>query len=161
MISLKASLSETTTSFSNRKSSCPEEYRELRRRSNDWQDEMDDDDDDDTNLDNSPWRENVCDQAMKLIARYRHNSRIDPKIILTYCPYYFESLALAQENNDTLCESKKQELMAKREQWEMAKKKRRDESDSSDDSDEKKKRRALRRRELKKRLALRFIHKRS
>ncbi|CAF1100204.1 unnamed protein product [Adineta steineri] len=143
--------------------SCPEEYRELRRR----QDEMsfesttddNDNDDDDDDINGSETRENVCEQAMTMIVRRHDFVKLDPTILLNYCPHYNERLALAKENNDTLCENKKQQLNMKRKRQQL-KKKRDDSNDFDDDDDDDYKRRALLRRELKKRVALRFIRKR-
>lgn len=137
--------------------SCPEEYRELRRRSDDLTSDSDDDDD------VGQWREDICDQAMSIAAR-QENSLKTQAILRNYCAYYDEALKLAQENNNTLCEDKKRELYMKRKRQDSKKKRYDDDDDSSDDSyaadDDDDKRRALRRRELKKRLALRFIRKR-
>jgi hypothetical protein len=95
---------------------------------------------------------------MDMIIRHRNFVQLDSSILLNYCPHYDERLALAKENNNTLCENKKQELnmIRKRQQ---SKRKRNDNFSESDDDDDDK-RRALHRRELKKRVALRFIRKR-
>jgi len=133
--------------------SCPEEYRELRRRDDEVNSELDDDEytyEDET-------LETVCEQAMDIIIRHRNIAKYNPSILLNYCPHYDERLALARENNNTLCENKKQELNMKRERKQLQRKQDDDYSDNDDDDN---KRRALRRRELKKRVALRFIRKR-
>jgi hypothetical protein len=131
--------------------SCPEEYRELRRRNDDSSSDSDDD----------QWREDVCEQAMDIVARQR-NSVKTQSILRNYCAYYDETLQLAGENNDTLCENKKREIDMKRKRQESKKKRDDDDDDSSDsdDDDDDNKRQALRKRELNKRLALRFIRKR-
>lgn len=74
-------------------------------------------------------------------------------LVLTYCPYYDEVAKLALEDDDELCEKKKRQIKRNDDDSD-------DDDDSSSDSDEKKKRRGLGRRQLKKRLALRFLHKR-
>jgi len=130
---------------SNNHRSCPEEYRELRRR------------DDDSNSDDDQWRENICEQAMDIATRQRNNIK-NQSILRTYCAHYDESLELARENDDTKCENKKREIDIKRKRQESKKKRYDDLSDSNDDDDDK--RRALHKRELMKRVALRFIHKR-
>lgn len=122
--------------------SCPEEYRELRRRV------------DDPNGDNQ-WREGICEEAMDLSLRER-NSIPNQWIMNTYCAHYDEATELTRENNDTSCQEKKRAIEMKRKQ----NKKRDDSSDSDDDDDDQDKRQALKKRELSKRWALRFIHKR-
>jgi len=126
--------------------SCPEEYRELQRRNDDSSSDSDDDD---------QWREDVCQKAMDLASR-QPNSNKNRLILRTYCAHYDEALELGRENNDAACENKKRAIAIKRKRQQL--KKKRDDDDSSDDDDDK--RRALRRRELNKRIALRFIHKR-
>ena len=111
-----------------RQTSCPEEYREIRRR------------DDDPNGDNQ-WQEGICEEAMDLSLRER-NSIPNQWILNTFCAHYEEASELTRENNDILCQEKKRK---------------REDSSDSDDQD---KRQALRKRELSKRWALRFIHKR-
>lgn len=131
-----------SSSSSNNRRSCPEEYRELRRHNDDSSSDSDDD----------QWREDVCDEAMDLAARQNNPEKNRP-ILRAYCAHYDEALELARENNDTLCENKKREIDFKRKRQQSKKKR----DDSEDDDD---KRRALRRRELNKRFALRFMHKR-
>lgn len=136
--------------------SCPEEYRELRRRS---YDESSSDSDDD-------WREDACERAKDIAAR-QHDPIKSRMLLRAYCAYYDEAAALERENNDDLCEEKKRALKKRKRQ--ASKKKRDDDSsddsddddddDDDDDSDEEK-RRALRKREFSKRVALRFIRKR-
>jgi hypothetical protein len=70
-------------------------------------------------------------------------------------------LDLAREKNDTLCEKKKRELKKKKKKRDTDS----DESNSDDDNDndddyDDDKRRGLHKRQLKKRVALRFIRKR-
>jgi hypothetical protein len=164
LIGINARWTPTSKVSSDRQRSCSEEYRELRRRDDDERFDSDsykandDDDDDDDDGNGDQWRENVCEQAMNLISRHRRTVKMDPTLLRTYCPYYDESLALAGENNDTLCEEKKRELLLKRKRNAIDKKKRDNESDDDDD-DEDNKRRALRRRQLKKRIAFMFMRK--
>jgi hypothetical protein len=133
--------------------SCPEEYRELRRRNDEVTSDVDDNDDTD---DDEP-RENICEQAMKMIVKNPQNiAKLDPLILLTYCPHYDERLALVRANNNTLCENKKQELIDKQKR-QQSKREQDDGFNASDDDDQ---RRALRRKELTKRFAFRFIRKR-
>lgn len=127
--------------------SCPEEYRELRRRNDDSSSDSDDDQS----------REDLCEQAMDLVTQ-KGNSIKNRAILRSYCAHYDEALELAREHNDELCEKKKREIDVKRKRQESKKKRDDDSNDSDDDDDDK--RRALRRRELNKRVALRFIHKR-
>ncbi|CAF1189752.1 unnamed protein product [Rotaria sordida] len=133
--------------------SCPEEYRELRRRD----DELSSDSDDDQ------WREDICEQAMDIAARQRDPIK-NRSILRTYCAHYDEALALERENNDTLCQDKKRQINIKRKRQQSKKKRDYDDSDDSDDDDnddgDDDKRRALLKREFSKRLALRFIRKR-
>jgi hypothetical protein len=91
---------------------------------------------------------------MDIIARHRNIANLNPSILLNYCPHYDERLALARENNNTLCENKKEELKMKRKRQLQGK-----QDDDYNDNDYDNKRRALRRRELNKRFALRFIRK--
>ncbi len=114
-------------------------------------------DDEDDNDDGESW-ENVCEQAMNLIVRHHNIDKLNPSILLTYCPHYEQRLALVRENNNTLCETKKQEINIRRKRQQLKKKRYDDFSDCDDDNDDK--RRSLCRRELKKRFALRFIRKR-
>ncbi len=128
---------------------CPEEFRDLRRLQNDASTDFNDDDDDDNDADRS--RENVCEEAMDMVVRHRNIAKLNPSIFLYYCPHYGARLTLIQERNNTICEDRKR----------ASKRKRYDDSSDRDvnyDLDDK--RRALSRRELKKRIALRFIRKR-
>jgi hypothetical protein len=134
------------SSFSRR--SCPEEYRELRRRSDDSSSDSDDD----------QWREDLCEQAMSIDAR-QGDSIKNRFNLRTYCAHYDEASELARENNDTLCENKKRDINIKRKR-QQSKKKRDEDSIDNDDDDDDDKRRALRKRKLDKRIALRFIRKR-
>ena len=128
--------------------SCPEEYRELRRRSDDSSSASDDD----------QWREDLCDQAM---AVRQHDPTKYQSALRAYCAHYDEALELTRENNDTLCEDKKRAIDMRRKRQQTKKKREDDSMDSDDDDDDDDdKRRALRKRELKKRVALRFIRKR-
>jgi len=104
--------------------------------------------------------ENICEQAMAMIVRHRNFAKLNPSVLLGYCPHYDERLALARENNNTLCENKKQELNIKQRGKQLKMKQYEDSNNSDDNDDDDDKRRALRRRELQKRFALRFIRKR-
>jgi len=120
---------------------------------------LDDDDNDDNSYGES--LEDNCEQAMAMVVRHRNFDKLNPSVLLSYCPHYDERLALARENNNTLCETKKHELNIKH-KGQQLKGERYDDpynSDDNNDDDDDDKRRALRRRELKKRVALRFIRK--
>lgn len=119
-----------------RQYSCPEEYRELRRR-------------DDSNNDDQ-LQEGICEEAMDLSLRER-NSIHNQWILNTFCAHYDEASELTRENNDTSCQEKKRAIEMRR---------KREDSSDSDDDDDQDKRQALRKRELSKRWALRFIRKR-
>ena len=137
----------TLAVVANARRSCPEEYRELRRR---------DTDESSSDSDEDRWQESVCDQAMAIAARQSHVNEFNRAVLRRYCADYDQVLDLAREKNDTLCENKKRELKKKRDTDS-------DESDSDDndhDDDDDDKRRGLHKRQLKKRVALRFIRKR-
>ena len=132
-----------------RQSSCPEEYRELRRRADDPDQSSSSSDSDD---DDDQWREDVCEQSIDLANR-RGDSMSNRWMVKTFCPYYDEASELARENNDTLCQEKKRAIDIKRKRHDLKKKR-------DDDDDDQDKRQVLRKRELSKRLALRFLRKR-
>ena len=138
----------TLAMVANARRSCPEEYRELRRR-----------DLDDSSSDSSEdrWQESVCDQAMAIAGRQSHVNEFNRAVLRRYCADYDQVLDLAREKNDTLCENKKRELKKKKKRDTDS-----DESDSDDDDNDNDddKRRGLHKRQLKKRVALRFIRKR-
>jgi hypothetical protein len=130
--------------------SCPEEYRELRRRNDDSSSDSADD----------QWREYLCDQAMNIAAQ-QGDSIKNRFNLRTYCAHYDEASELERENNDTLCENKKRDINMKRKRQQSKKKRDEDSTgNDDDDNDDDDKRRALRKRKLDKRIALRFIRKR-
>lgn len=157
------------SSWKKRESSCPETYRELRRRNDDDiarftlnDDDDDDSDDDDDDMSDDQWRESVCEQTMRYISQRGNRGKIDPVLLNFYCPHYQESSALARENNDTLCEQKTKELRAKRKRNDFDTNELfDDDSSDNDDGHDDNKRRSLRKKELKKRFAVRFIRKRA
>lgn len=103
------------------------------------------DHDDDYEVDEP--QENLCEQAMNMIIHHPDISKLNPSIVLNYCPQYEERLAWIQEHHNR---TSKEDLQEGSKQIP---------SDLSMLIDYKK-RQALRRRELNKRVALRFIRKR-
>lgn len=122
----------------------PDEYRSVSypvdEISTDFHHDVDDDDDVD-----EP-RESLCEQAMSMIIHHADISKLNPSIVLNYCPQYKQSLAWIQEHHNRTSKEDLQEGF------------KRIQSHSPILFDYNK-RQALRRRELNKRVALRFIRK--
>ena len=123
----------------------PDEYRSVSYPADDISTDFNDHHDDDYDVDEP--RESLCEQAMDMIIHHPDISKLNPSVVLNYCPQYEQRLAWIQEHHNR---TSKEDLRegSKRIQ-----------SDSSMLIDYNK-RQALRRRELNKRVALRFIRKR-
>ena len=79
------------------------------------------DEDEQGDIDLEQWRESVCPEAVKLLARNRHAVKLNPLVLRTFCFYCRAYEAAATDGHETVCDTEDQEVDSKRKRQQVKK----------------------------------------